>query len=66
MAAVVGGRQFPYITARNKKDGKTEAAEVAVRILMSEEQIKVSHSPVAAAGPVSLSVFSWKHSLVLL
>ncbi len=56
MAAVVDGRQFPYMTAPNKKDAKTEAAEVAVRILMSEEQIKVSHSPVK---PVSLSVFAY-------
>ena len=56
MAAVLGGRQFPYVTVTNKKDGKKEAAEVAVRILMSEEQIKVSHAPV---GPVSLVPFKY-------
>lgn len=54
MAAVVGGRRFPYVTVSNKKEGKNEAAEVAVRILMSEEQIKVSHAPV---GLVSLAGF---------
>lgn len=30
MAAVVGGRQFPYITVSNKKDGKKERSEELV------------------------------------
>ena len=35
MAAFVGGRQFPIVESSNKKDGRREAAEAALRVLAS-------------------------------
>ncbi|XP_059138983.1 double-stranded RNA-specific adenosine deaminase-like [Physella acuta] len=37
-AARLGNRIFPYISSSNKKDGRKEAAEQAVRILIAEGQ----------------------------
>ncbi|KAH9494790.1 hypothetical protein Btru_020623 [Bulinus truncatus] len=37
-AAKLGNRVFPYISSSNKKDGKKEAAEQAIRILIAEGQ----------------------------
>ncbi|XP_064596158.1 double-stranded RNA-specific adenosine deaminase-like [Liolophura sinensis] len=36
MAATVGGRQFPWVTKSSKKEGKTEAAQAALQLLISE------------------------------
>jgi len=36
MAVLMGGRWFPYIVSSNKKEGKKEAADVALRVLMAE------------------------------
>ncbi|XP_048241779.1 uncharacterized protein LOC124116840 [Haliotis rufescens] len=36
LAAFVGSRQFPGVECSNKKDGKKEAADVAMRILLAE------------------------------
>nr|QAB05535.1 double-stranded RNA-specific adenosine deaminase 1 [Haliotis diversicolor] len=38
LAAFVGSRQFPGVECSNKKDGKKEAADVAMRILLAEGQ----------------------------
>ncbi|XP_070200376.1 double-stranded RNA-specific adenosine deaminase-like [Littorina saxatilis] len=38
MAAKVGSRQFPGVTCHNKKDGRKEAADVALRTLIAEGQ----------------------------
>lgn len=39
VAAVIGGRQFPAVQCNNKKDGRTEAADTALRMLMAEDEI---------------------------
>ncbi len=36
LAAFVGTRRFPGVECSNKKDGKKEAADVAMRILLAE------------------------------
>ncbi|NXY22028.1 DSRAD deaminase, partial [Atrichornis clamosus] len=36
--AKVGGRWFPAVTAHNKKQGKQEAADVALRVLIGESE----------------------------
>ncbi|ELT91961.1 hypothetical protein CAPTEDRAFT_183692 [Capitella teleta] len=36
LAAVMGDRTFPYVQCSNKKDGRKEAAEIALRQLMAE------------------------------
>ena len=41
VAAFVGNRQFPGISHSNKKDGKRDAAEQAIRILIAEGQYRV-------------------------
>lgn len=38
VAAWVGNRQFPAVTCNNKKDGRKEAADVALRTLIAEGQ----------------------------
>ncbi|BFZ05346.1 hypothetical protein BsWGS_08384 [Bradybaena similaris] len=38
IAAMLGARVFPGITSSNKKDGKKDAAEQAIRILIAEGQ----------------------------
>ncbi|CAL1547719.1 unnamed protein product [Lymnaea stagnalis] len=37
-SAKIGNRAFPYVSCSNKKDGKKEAAEQAIRILIAEGQ----------------------------
>lgn len=47
MAAFVGNRQFPGIKCHNKKDGRKEAADLALRTLIAEGQYSAaSQSPV--------------------
>lgn len=36
--AKVGGRWFPAVTAHNKKQGKQEAADAALRVLIGETE----------------------------
>ena len=38
MAAFVGRRQFPSVHCSNKKDGKKEACDIALRQLIAEGQ----------------------------
>ena len=38
MAARIGTRRFQSVTTHNKKDGKKEAADVALRTLIAEGQ----------------------------
>ena len=40
MAAFVGQRQFPSVSCSNKKDGKKEACDVALRQLIAEGQFR--------------------------
>ena len=44
IAARVGTRMFPVVVARNKKDGKKEAADVALRMLIAEGSYKANTS----------------------
>ena len=40
IAAFVGKRQFPSVKCSNKKDGKTEACDLALRQLIAEGQFQ--------------------------
>jgi len=40
MAAFVGSRQFPSVTCHNKKDGRMEACDLALRQLVAEGQFQ--------------------------
>ena len=51
MAAIMGGRAFPEVECSNKKDGKTEAADVALRILMGEGQLQPQAKSQAEVSP---------------
>ena len=51
MAARVGNRQFAGVTCHNKKDGRKEAADVALRTLIAEGQYS------AASPTPSVRVF---------
>ena len=51
MAARVGNRQFAGVTCHNKKDGRKEAADVALRTLIAEGQYS------AASPTPSVCVF---------
>ncbi|CAH1785489.1 unnamed protein product [Owenia fusiformis] len=42
VASFAGNRRFPSVVSRNKKDGKREAADVALRTLMAEGSFQVS------------------------
>ena len=42
IAASLGGRRFQSVVCTNKKDGRREAADVALRTLMAEGQYKVA------------------------
>ncbi|KAL3841433.1 hypothetical protein ACJMK2_019583 [Sinanodonta woodiana] len=56
MAAFVGDRQFPSITCSNKKDGRMEAADLALRKLIAEGQYQTDQNTAVTTKPsVSLS-----------
>ena len=59
MAARVGDRQFPGVTCHNKKDGRKEAADVALRTLIAEGQYS------AASPTPSVCVFHLISSFVI-
>ena len=40
---LLGDRLFPSVESSNKKDGRTEAADVAMRILMAEGAYKAAN-----------------------
>ena len=40
MAAFVGSRRFPSVTCHNKKDGRKEACDIALRQLIAEGQFQ--------------------------
>jgi len=45
MAVLMDGRWFPYVECSNKKDGKKEAADVALRVLMAEGSYQLNDTP---------------------
>jgi len=45
MAVVMGGRWFSYVESSSKKEGKKEAADVALRILMAEGSYQLNETP---------------------
>lgn len=52
--AKVGGRWFPAVTAHNKKQGKQEAADAALRVLIGEtEKAERTEGPSITELPVS-------------
>ena len=52
IVAVVGGRRFPPVQSNNKKDGRTEAADLALRLLMAEGEFSMA----SGASKISLQV----------
>ncbi|XP_076471524.1 uncharacterized protein LOC143301260 [Babylonia areolata] len=58
MAARVGNRLFNRISCHNKKDGKTEAADVALRALIAEGQLSAATpSPSETVAPENMTHF---------
>jgi len=45
MAVMMDGRWFPYVESSNKKEGKKEAADVALRVLMAEGSYQQNETP---------------------
>jgi len=45
MAVLMGGRWFPYVESSSKKEGKKEAADVALRVLMAEGSYQMNDTP---------------------
>ena len=50
MAAKVGNRQFAGVTCSNKKDGRKEAADVALRTLIAEGQYSAAAPTPSVSG----------------
>ena len=42
LQVVIGARAFPVVTVLNKKDGRKEAAEAALKTLMTEGKFTLS------------------------
>ncbi|PVD34090.1 hypothetical protein C0Q70_05353 [Pomacea canaliculata] len=58
VAAWVGNRQFPAVTCNNKKDGRKEAADVALRTLIAEGQYTAaSQTPSINVAPENMTHF---------
>ncbi|XP_076450742.1 LOW QUALITY PROTEIN: uncharacterized protein LOC143286820 [Babylonia areolata] len=58
MAARVGSRQFPGVTCSNKKDGRKEAADVALRTLIAEGQYSAAApTPSVNIAPEAMTHF---------
>jgi len=45
MAVLMDGRWFPYVESSSKKEGKKEAADVALRVLMAEGSYQMNETP---------------------
>ena len=58
IGVIMNGRQFPAIESTNKKDGRKEAADLALRILMAEGAYQDTKLPsVAPLVRENLSLF---------
>lgn len=58
MAAKVGNRLFPGVTCHNKKDGRKEAADVALRTLIAEGQYSTAMTmPAVSIAPDDMTHF---------
>ena len=44
MAVLMDGRWFPYVESSSKKEGKKEAADVALRVLMAEGSYQLNET----------------------
>lgn len=51
----MGNRQFPFVECSNKKTGRVEAADKALRILMGEGAYKADTSTIDQLVTVSIS-----------
>ena len=50
MAVQLGSRWFPYIECSNKKEGKKEAADVALRVLMAEGSYQLADAALTVSS----------------
>ena len=59
MAVQLGDRWFPYIESSNKKEGRKEAADVALRVLMAEGSYQLTDAalPVGCGAIVRRNAF---------
>jgi len=49
MAVLMDDRWFPYVESSNKKEGKKEAADVALRVLMAEGSYQLNETPASVS-----------------
>ena len=64
IAAIVGRRQFPCVESTNKKDGKREAADLALRKLIAEGEYRPQSAPSAVShttGAMVAIIWGDKH-----
>lgn len=54
MAVLMDGRWFPYVESSSKKEGKKEAADVALRVLMAEGSYQQNDTPASVCAFLSL------------
>ncbi|XP_041467105.1 double-stranded RNA-specific adenosine deaminase-like [Lytechinus variegatus] len=52
-AACVGGRRFQHVTSRSKKDGRREAADMALRTLVAEGSLQPKLTPMPVVSTSS-------------
>jgi len=57
MAVNMGNRWFPPVECTNKKDGKKEAADIALRTLMAEGSYQATASPLVSVQHEFLSSY---------
>jgi len=59
MAVLMGGRWFPYVESSNKKEGKKEAADVALRVLMAEGSYQLNDTPSSVCIMLLFRLCAW-------
>ena len=59
MAVLMDGRWFPYVESSSKKEGKKEAADVALRVLMAEGNYQLNDTPSSVCAVLSFTVVTY-------
>lgn len=58
MAVLMDRRWFPYVESSSKKEGKKEAADVALRVLMAEGSYQLNDTPSSVNAMLFFIMFS--------